>query len=96
MFNDDPDPKAKAKKVVDELGSHDLTKAHDRHISIEKAEDLGLKVVPLEDSQELQDAVLSVHHACIQTMAETPATKIIENRLGIAFIDTVQSVVVAR
>ena len=37
----------------------------------------------------MQDAVLSVHHACIHTLAATQALKIIENHKGIAFIQQI-------
>jgi hypothetical protein len=50
---------------------------------------LGLHVVPLETDGKLQDLVLSVHHACIQTLTETNAIKIIENDRGTAFIQSV-------
>lgn len=96
MFVGDPQAKDKATKVIEELGSHDKTKAHDRHISMKQAKDLGLSIVPLEGDQKLQDAVLSVHHACVQTLTETQATKIIENQNGVAYIDVMRAVVVAR
>lgn len=86
MFAGEPDPEAAANKVLAELSSHALTLSHARHISMAKAEDLGVKVVPLEDDPVLQDRVLTVHHACIQTLGETPAFKIIENQNGISFI----------
>lgn len=86
MFKDDKDKNAKAKKVLKELANHALTLSHSRHISADKAEELGIKVLRLEDDQGLQDAVLSVHHACILTLGETPAFKIIENHMGVGFI----------
>lgn len=86
MFEGDPDAKAKAKKIVDELGSHMLTKSHARHISSQNARDLGIKILDLEDDNELQDCVLSVHHAFVNTLTDTAAIKIIENHNGIAFI----------
>jgi hypothetical protein len=88
MFEGDPDAAKKAKNIVDELGSHALTKSHARHISMKKAQELGIKVLPLEDNPALQDAALTVHHACIQTISATPACKIIENQNGIAYIET--------
>jgi hypothetical protein len=39
----------------------------------------------------LQDLVLSVHHAVIQTMAATATMKLIENHLGAAYIEAVQA-----
>lgn len=83
----------RAKKVVAELGDHTLTKSHGRHLGIKKCKEIGLKVVPLEKDGKLQDAVLSVHHACIHTLGTTSAFKIIENQNGTAFIQQAQQVV---
>jgi hypothetical protein len=95
MFKGEAKPAEVAKKVVDELGSHALTLSHARHISIERAQALGLKVVALESDQKLQEAVLTVHHACVQTLTETPALKIIENQMGVAFIPSLQTITIA-
>ncbi|MCL4196005.1 MAG: hypothetical protein KJZ69_00815 [Phycisphaerales bacterium] len=84
--------KAKAKRIVDDLGSHALTKSHSRHISREQARILGLVVEDIETPQELQDAVLTVHHACVLTLQSTSAFKIIENHAGTAHILLAQPV----
>lgn len=89
MFAGQADASAMATKVLSELSDHALTLSHSRHISMEKAKELGIKVLELESDQALQDAVLTVHHACIQTLSETPAFKIIENQIGIGFITSV-------
>jgi len=78
-ISDDKQRKAQARRVVRELGDHALTLSHSRHISLQAAKAMGLEVVPLEDDDKLQDAVLSIHHAAIQTLSATPAVKIIEN-----------------
>lgn len=91
MFAGESDADAKARVVLDELASHALTLSHNRHISMAKAQALGIKVVELENDQDLQDKVLTVHHACIQTLAETQAFKIIENQDGTAFITSVSA-----
>jgi hypothetical protein len=96
MFARDNKAKEKARRVISELASHALTKSHARHISMERAKDLSLKVVPLEEDDDLQDAVLTVHHACIQTLMDTAAFKIIENHLGVAFIQLVRQAIVPR
>lgn len=74
-------------RVVSELGDHALTLSHSRHISLQAARDMGLTVDALEDDNDLQDAVLSVHHAAIQTLSATPAVKIIENHNGVSYIN---------
>ncbi len=89
MFQGEADAQQKADYIANELGSHALTKSHARHISINKAREIGIKVVSMEDDQDFQDAALTVHHACIQTLSATPACKIIENHLGMASVETV-------
>ena len=96
MFVGDPDAVAKANAIVNELADHSLTLSHGRHLPIEKCQAIGLKVVALEDDQELQELVLSVHHACMLTLAATPAFKLIENHKGAAFIKVAQRVLVAQ
>jgi hypothetical protein len=91
MFAQEEDPAGAAARVLAELSDHALTLSHSRHISMEKAQELGIKVAPLEDDQDLQDKVLTVHHACIQTLGETAAFKIIENQEGIGFITQVMA-----
>jgi ATP-dependent protease ClpP protease subunit len=83
-----------ADKIIEELSDHALTKSHARHLSIKRCKSIGLNVTPLEKDPELQDAVLSVHHACIHTLSGTNAYKIIENHDGIAFIQVAQTVLV--
>ena len=90
MFSGDADATVKAAKIVKELSSHDLTLAHTRHYSAEQARALGVKVLMLEDDPGLQEAVLTVHHACILTLQETSALKIIENQDGVAHITALQ------
>lgn len=80
--------------ILEELGNHALNKSHARHLSAEKCSSFGIKIRRLEDDPKLQDAVLSVHHACIHTMGSTNAFKIIENHNGVAFIQSEQRVVV--
>jgi hypothetical protein len=90
MFLGDPDAATKVKKILDDLADHSVTLSHARHISAKQAkDDLKINVLFLEDDDKLQDAVLSVHHACIQTLSSTPAVKIVENQDGIAFIQSV-------
>jgi len=79
--------------ILAELADHALTKSHARHLSSEKCRAIGLKVVNLEDDDELQELVLSLHHACILTLGATGAFKIIENHSGVASIQVAQQVV---
>jgi ClpP class serine protease len=88
------DRDARAQTIVTELGDHALTKSHARHLSAARCKQIGLAVNMIEDDQALQDAVLSVHHACILTLAGTGAFKIIENHEGVASVSVAQQVIV--
>lgn len=92
MFNGFSDGEERAARVVQELGSHSSTLTHSRHISVARAKELGIIVEDMEGDQELQDAILSVHHAAIATLAETNAFKIVENQLGNAVISQMSQV----
>ncbi len=86
MFNGQADAAAKAKQIGEALGKHADFKSHSRFIPRDKLKDMGLVIDDLENDQTLQDAVLSVFHICTHTFGATPATKMIENQLGKAFI----------
>ena len=90
MFDSEQNSDDKINNIIKELGDHALTKSHARHLSIERCRDIGLKVRALEEDDRLQDAVLSLHHACMLTFSATHALKIVENHLGIAFIKVTQ------
>ena len=85
MFVGDAEAKEKSKKIAHFLLS-DGHHAHDRHIDREELRAHGMKIVNLEDDQDLQDKVLSVHHAYMITFGPTNAVKIIENHKGLALV----------
>ena len=94
MFSDLPDKDVKAQKVIDTLSSHDKTFSHSRHIHIDELKALGLNIVELEGlddrkikgCKDLQDCVLTIHHAYMQSLTQSAAVKIIENHTGGAMI----------
>lgn len=94
MFSGEAKPSSKAKAVVKQLSSHNATYSHSRHIHIEELENLGIAVTPLEglddrsigDCKDLQDCVLTVHHAFMHTFASSGAIKIVENHQGSAMV----------
>lgn len=89
MFLNDPQAKAKAAQVTSTLNNHSDTKTHSRHIHFQDAIDMGLKIEMLENDQELQDLVLTIHHAYMHTLANTNAIKIIENHAGRAMVQNI-------
>ena len=72
----DPEKIEKIKKV---FGDNDNSKTHSRHISKDKCREAGLNIVDLENDQDLQDLVLSIHHCYMIAFDTTIATKIVEN-----------------
>ncbi len=89
MFFGMPKSKAasKAKRIVNYLNEHNKSnKVHDRHIDMDKAIRFGLKIEPLENDNELQDLVLTVHHCYIHTFSNSRCLKITENQCGVALM----------
>jgi hypothetical protein len=85
MFEGDPDAAQKAQHIVDALSDADEHKSHERHIPIAKCRDIGLKVAALEDDNDLQELVLTVHHCYMYALMNTGTFKVIENHKGAAF-----------
>ena len=77
----------KVKNILKTFADHRKQKSHARHISRRECEEVGLNITKLESNQELQDHVLTTHHAFLHTFAHTSAVKIIENHDGIAYIE---------
>jgi len=86
MFKDEADGPAKAAAICGRLNDHSTTYAHARHIHMDKAREIGLKIVALEDDQKLQDLVLTIHHSYMHTFGSSSAVKIIENHNGSTMI----------
>lgn len=79
--------KNKVRKIIDTFANHSIQKSHSRHISKKECEEVGLIITNLEDNQDLQDAVLTTHHAFMHTFSNTLSVKIIENHDGVAYIE---------
>jgi len=86
MFKGEPDAHKKSKKIVRKLTDYRGNKTHARHIHFDELRDMGLKISLIEDTQWLQDLVLTVHHCYMHALMNTPSFKIIENHLGSAFV----------
>lgn len=86
------DKEAKADKIVSRLSDYTANKAHNRHIHMQDCIDLGLNIEKLEDDDELQDLVLTVHHCFMHTLGNTASIKIVENHLGAATVRQVAPV----
>lgn len=77
----------KVKKIMEVFADHTVQKSHARHISKSECEQVGLNINSLEGDQNLQDAVLTTHHAFMHTFSNTGCVKIIENHNGVAYIE---------
>ena len=72
--------------IVKKLNEHDDSKTHGRHFNMNFCKSIGLKIVTMEDDNNLQDAILSVHHAYMLTISGSNIAKIIESQNGKAVI----------
>ena len=80
MF-EEHDNQEKIENIVNALSDHQETKTHSRHISLQQCKELGLKVIELEEDQDLQDIILSIHHSFMHTISSVPGImKIVENQ----------------
>jgi len=86
------DKAERAEKIVAALTDFSGNKAHEKHINIDECREIGLAVELLENEQDLQDLVLTVHHCYMHSLMNTPAFKMIENQNGVAFIKQVGTV----
>lgn len=76
-----------ADKILSLFSKHNKTRTHSRHICIDQCKKVGLKIENMEDDNELQDLILTTHHAFMHTFNKTGAVKIVENNIGGAYIE---------
>lgn len=90
MFATDPNNRLKARAIVRKLSDFSGNRAHDRHVHFDECHKMGLDVELVEDNQELQELVLTVHHCYMHTLMNTSAIKIIESHRGTAMVKNVE------
>lgn len=76
-----------AQKILKEFSDHKTHKSHSRHISKDKCINIGVSIIDMEKDNELQDHILTTHHAFMHTFSSSRASKIVENHLGVAYIE---------
>jgi hypothetical protein len=79
MFKDSADAGEKAQEAAAWFGNAKEFLSHGHPVRREHAREHNIKIRDLEEDSELQDAVLSVHHAVLIGMANLPIAKLIEN-----------------
>lgn len=88
LKSDPSSTKKKIHNIIQLLTDQKLTRSHMRHIPTPVCKSCGLNIVEMENDQDLQDIILSIHHASALTIMNTTAIKIIENQNSQAYIST--------
>ena len=86
MFMGKPDARQQGKAVARHFNDSSLHKSHGRRIGFNEASQQGIVVKKLEDSPDLQDAVLTAYHRMTICFEQTPITKFIWSSHGTAWI----------
>ncbi len=89
MFGGQPGSDERARTIAAWFGDYANFGSHSRRVGFDELVRIGVVVKRLEDDNELQDAVLSVHHAAIHTFSGA-AVKLIENQHGRLWATMVQ------
>jgi len=84
MFKDSKDEHPA--QIAEFLSNHDNFKTHGKHLNIEVAKSIGLKIIELEHDQDFQDKILSAFHATLHAFGVTSTVKIIANHNGNCYI----------
>lgn len=73
-------------KLKDVFLNNKKSFSHSRHISKEKCKYVGLKITDLENNQNLQDSVLSLHHTYMILFDMLSISKVVENQDGKCYV----------
>ncbi|MDO8749559.1 MAG: serine protease [Dehalococcoidia bacterium] len=95
MFAGQPNAADEAARIAHWFGDYDNFSSHGRRVGYDQAREVGVEVHRLEDDNDLQDAVLSVHHAAMQSFGGS-AIKIIENHHGRTWAKHAGEIVIAQ
>lgn len=86
MFADRSDAAKVARAVVSRLSDYSDNRTHERHLHYDECKEIGLNVRLIEDDNEFQNLVLTVHHCYMHSLQNTGSYKMIENHKGRAFV----------
>ena len=79
-------PSFNIKPVEDIFLNNKNSYSHARHIPKEACKNAGLHIIDLEGNQDLQDAVLSLHHTYMILFDKFSISKVVENQMGGCFV----------
>lgn len=85
MFAGRPDAADKAAAAARHFNATEVHKDHSRRIDRDEARSVELTVENLEDSQPLQEAVLTAYHIMSMNFTVTKAVKIFANHMGVTW-----------
>ena len=95
MFSDADEPAALAARVAEYFGS-DQHGSHGKRIDRDEAKDRSVKIIDLEDDQELQEEVLSLYHLSTIAFEQGPAVKTVLSSNGRMWVKNMQIDVVVQ
>ncbi len=87
----DVNPKINVAGFKNVFINHTNSFSHSRHISREECRRAGLNIVEMEANQDLQEAVLSLHHCFMVLSKIIPVVKMVLNQDGRTWIQTATS-----
>lgn len=79
-------PDINIRNVLDVFLNHKHSFSHAKHMSKQECIDAGLNILNLEANQDLQDAVLSLHHAYMIYFDKFLVSKVVENQSNGSYI----------
>ena len=79
-------PGVNVKTILDVFLNHKHSFSHAKHMSKQECKNAGLSIVDLEADQNLQDAVLSLHHAYMIYFDKFMVSKVVENQQNGSYI----------
>lgn len=79
--------KSRIGRILEVFANHSMQKSHARHISVSECRLAGLEIIEMELDNELQNSILTTHHAFMHSFTLSPAIKIVENQIGVAYVE---------
>lgn len=91
MYSDDSDADQKVEGILNLLCDHKASAMHNRHFSYKMLLDKGMKIKLMEEDDNLQDKILTLHHTYMITFQKSSVAKAIESSSGARWIISASS-----
>ena len=86
MLSEDPDADQKREEILNLLCEHKQSAMHSRHFSHSDLEKIGMNITLMEDDDNLQDRILTLHHSFMIMFQRSSIAKAIESSSGARWI----------